>query len=802
MGSPRWRKLWGDLWLTRGRMAMMVVAIAVSIFGIGTVLSAYTILTREISRNYLGTNPPSATLELDQVDDTLVETVRRRPGIADVEARASLVARVKVGPDEWRSLLLFVVKDFDAMRIARFRPDGGAWPPPTGTMLVERTALEMINARRGDTVTVKSPNGPRHQVTISGIVHDPGLAPAWQERMGYGYITPATLAWLGESGVLDELKVIFSGQPFDATVVERNARDLAAWLQRQGHVVEEIQVPPPGKHPHQNQMVAILLMLLIFSLMAMALSAILVATLISGLLAQQIRQIGVMKAIGARTRQIAGLYIVLILLISAAAILLGAPLGVLAGRGFAGEVGRFLNITLYSKAIPLWVFGVQMVAGLLVPLLVALVPIRRGSRITVREAISDFGVSWETFGGRGIDRLLGSLRGLDRSVLLAMRNTFRRRGRLMLTLGLLAAGGGMFMAALNVSAAWQRNLADSFSNRRYDLEIRFSRPERVEPLIARIGAVPGVKHVEAWGYAPTALAKPGVIDVIRTYPDGGHGSLSLWAAPAETTLVKFPLLAGRWLRPGDTDAVVLNHMTRAQLPNAAVGDTISLSVDGRPTAWRVVGIVKEIGSAAVYVTDKSLEKVIGQPGHARALRVVTAERDPAARAEVIRGIERALAEANVSLAMVISDSELRTVAGEHIFILIFILIFMAVLMAVVGVLGLTSTMSTNVAERTREFGVMQAIGGTPNTVLRIVVTEGVFIGVLSWVIAVLVSLPFSLLVGTVTGNMAFRLPLPLVISPLAVGLWLAIVIIGSAAASAVPAWRASRLTVRETLAYI
>lgn len=803
MLSPRWQKLWRDLWLTRGRMAMMVVAIAVSIFGVGTVLSSYTILTREISRNYLGTNPPSATLELDQVDGALVETVRQRPGVADVEARSSLMARVKVGPDEWRPLLLFVVKDFNAMRIARFRPDGGAWPPPTGTMLVERTALEMINARRGDTVTVKSSSGPRHQVAISGIVHDPGLAPAWQERMGYGYITPATLAWLGESGVLDELKVIFSKQPFNAAVVEQNAWDLAAWLQQQGRVVEEIQVPPPGKHPHQNQMVAILLMLFIFSLMALALSAILVATMISGLLAQQIRQIGVMKAIGAQTRQIAGLYIVLILLISAAAILLGAPLSVLAGRGFAGVVGQLLNLTLYSKAIPLWVLGVQIVAGLLVPLLVALVPISRGSRITVREAISDFGVSGETFGGRGIDGLLGALRGLDRSVLLALRNTFRRRGRLILTLGLLAVGGGMFMTGLNVSAAWQRNLADSFANRRYDLEIRLTRPELVEPLIARIGAVPGVKQVEAWGYAPTALARPGVIDVVRTYPDGGHGSLNLRAAPPETTLVKFPVIAGRWLQPGDTDAVVLNHMVRAQLPNVAVGDTVALSVDDRPTTWRVVGIVQEIGSpAAAYVTDKALEGAIGRPGHARALRVVTAERDPAARADVIRGIERALADAGVSLAMVISDSELRTAVGDHIAILIFALIFMSVLMAVVGVLGLTSTMSTNVAERTREFGVMQTIGGTPNTVLRIVVTEGVFIGVLSWVIAVLVSLPFSLLVGTVTGNLAFRVPLPLVVSPLAVGLWLAIVIIGSAAASAVPAWRASRLTVRETLAYV
>ncbi len=800
MHSPRWQKLWRDLWITRGRTAMMVIAIAVSLFGIGTVLSSYAILTREISRNYLGTNPSSATLELDRVDDALVEAVRRRPGIAGVEARRSLVARVQVGPDEWRPLLLFVVPDFNGMRIATFKSVGGAWPPAEGTMLVERTALPMVEAAFGEKVVVKTPNGPRHEVLISGVVHDPGLAPAWQERMGYGYITPATLEWLGESGVLDELKIIVSDGTDDPAAIERTARELAGWLEAQGREVHEIQIPPPLKHPHQSQMVAILLMLLIFSVMALALSAILVATMIAGLMAQQIRQIGVMKAVGAQTRQISGLYVVMILLISAAAIALGAPISVSAGRGFAAAVADLLNIALYSQAIPGWVFGVQAAAGLLVPLLVALGPIARGSRITVREAIQDFGVSQERAGGRG---LLGWLSGLDRTLLLALRNTFRRRGRLVLTLGLLAAGGSMFMTGLNVKDAWAQNLADSFANRRYDLEIRLSRPEKVDGLIARIGSLPGVAKVEAWGYAPTALARPGVVDVVRTYPDGGHGSFSLRAGPAETDLVSFPLLAGRWLEPGDSDAVVLNHMVYGLFPDVAVGDMISLSIDDRPSVWRVVGIVREVGSpAAAYVTDKALEQVIGLPGHARSLRIVTGESDPAGRGAVIQSIERALAEADVSVSMVIADSELRTAIGDHIAILIFSLVAMAMLMAIVGVLGLMSTMSTNVAERIREFGVMQTIGGTPNSVLRIVVSEGVLIGLLSWIIALPLSLPLSDLVGTVTGNLAFRTPLPLVVSPMALLLWLAITVAGAAAASIIPAWRASRLTIRETLAHI
>jgi len=86
MNSPRWKKLVRDLQSAQGRMGMMVIAIAVSIFAVGMILTAYTVLSREMSRNYLGTNPASAFIELDRVDDALVKAVSERPGISQAEA--------------------------------------------------------------------------------------------------------------------------------------------------------------------------------------------------------------------------------------------------------------------------------------------------------------------------------------------------------------------------------------------------------------------------------------------------------------------------------------------------------------------------------------------------------------------------------------------------------------------------------------------------------------------------------------------------------------------------------------------
>lgn len=808
MRSPRRQKLLRDLRLNRGRAAMMVVGVAVSLFGVGTMLSAYTILTREISRSYLGTSPASATLEMDVVDEELVEAVQERPGIAAAVARATVKGRVKVG-STWFFLTLFVVDDFEDMRVAKVRPEAGAWPPPRGGLLLERAAFVGLEKEIGDTLVVKTPHGAPREVQVAGRVHDPSLAPAWQERTVYGYITPETLAWLGEPAALDELKIVVAENREDAAAIDAVAQDLSMWLKAQGRAVREIQIPPPARHPHQSQMTAILFMMLLFSVMALVLSALLVATVIAALLTRQVREIGVMKAIGARSGQIAGLYVALLLVLGIAALLLALPPSIFAGRAFAAVVAGLLNFDVESNAVPAWVFAVQAAAGLVVPLLAASAPIARASRITVRQALDEHGVT-ETFGQRRLDAVLSAVRGLDRVLLLTLRNTFRRRGRLLLTLGLLSAGGAMFLTGVGTSKAWNALVDEVYATRSYDAELRLNQAEPIDVVLSALRGLPQVRDVEPWGLAPATLSRPGKIDVVATYPDGGHGSFSVLAPPATTRLVDFEVLSGRWLAPEDDandggadEAAVLNHMALSLIPGVTVGDRITISVAGRPTPLRVVGVVREVGSAAVaYLTDVSFARVTGVEDRARMFRLVTTASDREQRAAALTAIEAALDEAQVGVASVMPLSELRTAMGEHVFVLVASLLAMATLMAIVGLLGLTSTMSMNVIERTREVGVMQAVGATPRTVLRVIVGEGVFVGALSWLVAVALAVPLSAIVGEVVGGLAFKVPLPLVVSPLALALWWLLVVVAAAVASALPAWRASRLTAREALAYV
>lgn len=799
--APRWRKLRGDLQAMQGRLVMMVLAVAVGILGVTAILTAYTILTREISRNYLDTQPAAALLELDRVDPALVEAVRRYPGIADAQAGSSVLARIEVAPDQWLPLLLFVIPDFNDVRIGRFRRESGAWPPAPGTLLLERTAFELLHARAGASLRVQTPDGPKRAMQLAGAVHDPGLAPALQERTAYGYITPATLAWLGEGSDLHVLKVTLRAPAPDMAAVERSVSGLAAWLGQQGHVVHEIRIPPPGKHPHQNQMTAILVMLLIFSAMALLLGAILIASMIDTLLAQQIRQIGIMKAIGARTRQIVQLYVVLIVLISVLALAAGLPLGAQAGRGFARAIAHELNFTLYSEAVPAGVYAIEVLVGLLIPLAIALLPILRVTGVTVRAAISDFGIS--RAGAGRWHAWLARLAAIDRILLLSIRNTFRRRGRLILTLGLLASAGAMFMTSLNVKSAWERNLADAAADRRYDLEIRLNQAQPEQAILDAVRAIDGVASADAWNLAPAAAARADGLDIVRTYPDGGHGSFALRSVPARGGLIDLTLLQGRWLQPGDTDAVVLNHVAHALLPDAKVGQRIALTVAGRQSSFLLVGIVREIITpATAYTTPPAYAKATGQSGQLNALRVVMTRHDDTSIDAVTRRIEQRLEQQRVSLKVGISEARLAGALSGHVRILIVALIAMSVVMAIVGMLGLAAAMSTSVFERTREFGVMRTIGGTRAIVLRSVVGEGVFIGLMSWCLAMLAALPLSAAVGRLVGKLAFQSPLPLSLSPMAMLIWLLAIVLGSLGASALPALSAARLTIRNTLVYI
>jgi len=483
------------------------------------------------------------------------------------------------------------------------------------------------------------------------------------------------------------------------------------------------------------------------------------------------------------------------------ALVVATPLGMLAARGLLQVAARNLNIKVASAAIPGWVLVVQWAAGLLIPVAAAAVPVLRSSRMTVQQALRHAGAAKEAFGESRLDRWLSRRRGLGPVVTLGLRNALRRRGRLALTVLLLAAAGAMFITGLNLPRAWSRRLDEIVTVRRYDVAIRLQRPASAGAALAVVRAVPGVARAEAWGTMPASWDNDLGVALVHTYPDKGHGAFQVVGLPPATPLVNFPVLEGRWLAPGDTDAVVLNHVASAGR-GEKVGDTVTIAAAGARHTWRVVGLVRDIGSpATAYVSDQTYARAAGPGGIPGQLVIATEATGDAGRGEIIRRVERSLESAGVGIDVSIPSRVLRSAVAEHMAVIMGLILALSGLMTIVGLLGLGAAMSIAVLERTRELGVMQAVGATPSLVLRIVLAEGVFAGLCSAVGAVALSVPWTALVGAVVGNLAFRVALPVVMSPAAVVIWLFAAVLFSALATVFPARRASRMTVREALAY-
>ena len=268
-------------------------------------------------------------------------------------------------------------------------------------------------------------------------------------------------------------------------------------------------------------------------------------------------------------------------------------------------------------------------------------------------------------------------------------------------------------------------------------------------------------------------------------------------------MVDFPLRSGRWLRHGDRDAVVLNHAAAAQQPQLGIGDPVLLSIGGKVSAWRLVGIVEEIGAAGVaYVSPDAFAHATGTEGRARLIRIATDSGGAELRALRIRQLDAALQAAGADVESIQPLSELRTAMGDHIVILIDALVALAGVMAAVGALGLGSTLSISVLERTRELAVMKTLGAKRARLIGEVLLEAQIIAGISAVAAVLLALPLTALLDAMIGGLGFVAPLPFTLSSFAIGAWVLLVMGVSLAAAWPPARRAAELRVAQALAEV
>jgi putative ABC transport system permease protein len=810
-------KLRRDLRANRSRLALMVVAITVSLTVFGAMLTAWATISREVESAYTSTEPASATLllseGLDEVRMTeIVDLTRDQPQVIAATGRALFTSDVEVN-GQLRALPLQVVvaASADAMQVATFDIERGSWPPASDEILLRHDSLGLLGMRVGDTVTITPPGGRPISLRVADTVYDPSLSPSPQEQRGYAYVSTDALAMSGQQAPLDQVKIQIAEpgqtQPSgDRQAIVDAATAVGEWLQREhGLRVRELQVPPPFEHPHEAQADALLLSLLGGAAAAVLLSTILVANMLNNLFTRQVPQIGILKAIGARSGRIARAYLAMTGLVAAMATALALWPAVAIGRFGVDQITGFLGVQATNRAAPWWTYFVVVVAGLGFPLLMTLPPLLRTSRITVRAAIDDHGSGRPPSTATSVLAMLSRTRRIDRGYLMALRNTVRRPARFLLAVSLLAVAGAVFVAGLSLNTSTQATNDERRQQRTWDVDVQLANPSNLDDIVAVLEGTPDLDQVEGFHRTQTAVAGAGQIPVMRTYPDQGHGSVSITAIPAGSTLVPPRLLAGRWLEDGETDTIVLNQIARNNITNGAqTGDTVELLLGGRITTWRVVGVVEERegGSGGAYVTAEGLATTLGEPTRVTVLRIATTQHDEPTRQAVADAVGTALTNADIDVRSSASVSRSDAISAGHLGPILMVLLGVAVPLAVIGTIGLASTMSANILDRTREFGVMHAIGARPKAVRRIVIAEGLILALTSCVIAIAPALVLTAMLGSGLGNLFMYAPLPFRVSFPGVAIWIVLVTFAALLATEAAATRASRMTVREALSQV
>jgi putative ABC transport system permease protein len=262
--------------------------------------------------------------------------------------------------------------------------------------------------------------------------------------------------------------------------------------------------------------------------------------------------------------------------------------------------------------------------------------------------------------------------------------------------------------------------------------------------------------------------------------------------------------AGRWLQSGDTYAVVLNQEL-AQEMGVGVGDWITVDIPTkRESDWQVVGLLFEpVDQEAALIPREPLLRELRQVGQGQAIRVQTIHPDADSEAATVTDL-RALYEAH-GYEVIASGQDtghrLATQRINQMALLFAILTGMALMTAIVGAVALSGTLAINVLERTREIGVMRAIGASAWAVAGQFVGEGLILGWLSWLLAIPLSFPAGQLTLKALSSI-LKIELVYQVSAVGVWFWLAIITILAVSASWFPAQKAAQTSVRESLAYV
>jgi putative ABC transport system permease protein len=695
---------------------------------------------------------------------------------------------------EWQDGHIIFYDDLENQTYDRVTLKEGSWPE-SKQIGVEAAHINSYDAPGiGGTVYFEI-NEHARPYTVNGVMRNPWEWPTPFGQNAAFYVTRNDFERIAGYYGFDVLQITVP--EYSKENVLQAIDDINEKLEPQGVSVAYSEVLHPEEHYLQEMINGVGMVLTVMAIASLGLSVMLVINTINALIAQQIPQIGMMKAVGSTRRQITTMYLSAIFVYGFLSLVIAVPIGAYAGNALAQWMLYLLNVPATPFEILPNVFLLQALVGLLTPLMAGLYPVLQGVAIPAARAISQTGLGNGHYGRRLIDRLISGIRGIPVMVALSLRNTFRRPGRVVLTLLTLTVSGAFFIMVYSTQHSFEKTIDTIFEGFGYEVQINFEQYQRIDEAIPLIESRPNVKNAEMWVFRTANTKVPGASG------PGSEYEVFVRGVPSDSPIFKPELTAGRTLDPLDNQAILLNQKLAGKM-GVGVGDEIIIDLpDVGETRWTIVGLVFDLNGRdqnTAFANIDTLNRVLHNAGRAAVAMIQGADKSLTTQQAIEADLIEYFDAQGMKIGYSAISTEDRNNASAQFSILTQLLMMMTVLMAIVGSMGLSGTLSINVIERRREIGVMRAVGASSRDVGFVFTGESLMLGLTSWLFA----LPIGLSAGP-----AFVLALGKVIDFPAeyypafhgVWIWLGIVVVLSILASWVPSRRATRISVNESLAY-
>lgn len=260
------------------------------------------------------------------------------------------------------------------------------------------------------------------------------------------------------------------------------------------------------------------------------------------------------------------------------------------------------------------------------------------------------------------------------------------------------------------------------------------------------------------------------------------------------------LKEGRFIEEGDRFEVVVGSRVVEDMFDNPLKLGSKIEIEDRE--FKIVGIFKEIGNSQddnqISIPLETAREIFDKPDDADAIivQVRSANDIPLLQERIERELERDRGDTNFQ---VVTATQILEQINEVLGVIQFVLVGIAAISLIVGGIGIMNSMYTSVLERTKEIGIMKAIGAKNSDIFQIFLIESGLIGLVGGLFGTILGTGIALMIGQLSKSSGFLLIVKIETLVLIFGLLFAFVI--GIISGVLPAIQASRLKPADALRY-